>query len=122
MTDDAVRLAVVNRLSWIKKQQAQFESQPRQSEREVVTGETHFFFGRRYRLRSCARRRRGRRRQLPRRSRSTALAFAVARRGSTRDRELLPSPRSRPKYQSRYPTPYAEVLIQDKHHGAAPTA
>ena len=39
MTDDAVRLAVVNRLSWIKKQQAQFESQPRQSEREVVTGE-----------------------------------------------------------------------------------
>ena len=51
MTDDAVRLAVVDKLAWIKKQQARFESQPRQSEREVVTGETHFFFGRRYRLR-----------------------------------------------------------------------
>ena len=58
------------------------------------------------------RRRRERRRRLRRRSRSTALALAVARRGST----LLPRlKRSRPKSQSRYPTPYAEVLIQDKH-------
>ena len=55
--------------------------------------------------------------RLRRRSRSTALALAVARRGSM----LLPRlKRSRPKSQSRYPTPYAEVLIQDKQHGAAP--
>jgi hypothetical protein len=72
-------------------------------------------------LRPSARRRPERRRRLRRRSRSTALASAVARRGSTRGRELLPSPRSRPKYQSRYPTPYAEVLIQDKHE-PPPTA
>lgn len=51
MSDDAVRLAVIDKLAWIKKQQARFESQPRQSERDFVTGETHFFFGRRYRLR-----------------------------------------------------------------------
>ena len=51
MTDDAVRLAVIDKLGWIKKQQDRFESQPRQSEREMVTGETHFFFGRGYRIR-----------------------------------------------------------------------
>lgn len=33
-----------------KKQQADFEKQPRQSEREMVPGESHYFFGRRYRL------------------------------------------------------------------------
>jgi len=38
-------------LSWIKKQRAAFKAQPRQSARKVVTGETHFFFGQRYRLR-----------------------------------------------------------------------
>ena len=51
MSKDAVRLAVVNRLSWIKKQRAAFKAQPRQSARKMVTGETHFFFGKRYRLR-----------------------------------------------------------------------
>lgn len=51
MSDDAVRLAVIDKLSWIKKQQAKFAAQPRQSERQFLTGETHFFFGRRYRLR-----------------------------------------------------------------------
>ncbi len=51
MSDEAVRLAVIEKLGWIKKQQARFESQPRQSEREMVSGETHYFFGRGYRLR-----------------------------------------------------------------------
>ena len=51
MTKDAVRLAVINKLSWIKKQRASFKAQPRQSARKMVTGETHFFFGQRYRLR-----------------------------------------------------------------------
>lgn len=51
VTDDAVRLAVIGKLGWIKKQQDRFESQPRQSEREMVTGETHYFFGRGYRIR-----------------------------------------------------------------------
>ena len=48
--DDAVRLAVVSRLAWIRKRQARFVAQHRQSEREFVTGETHYFEGRRYRL------------------------------------------------------------------------
>lgn len=50
VTDDNVRLAVISRLKWIKTQQASFQSQPRQSERELVTGESHYFFGQRYRL------------------------------------------------------------------------
>lgn len=50
INDDRVRGAIVSKLSWIKKQQADFEKQPRQSEREMVPGESHYFFGRRYRL------------------------------------------------------------------------
>lgn len=56
LTDDNIRLAVISRLGWIKKQQAQFQAQPRQSEREMVTGESHFFFGKRYRLEVVERR------------------------------------------------------------------
>jgi len=48
--DERVRLAVISKLSWIRKQQADFKAQPRQTEREMVTGESHFFMGRRYRL------------------------------------------------------------------------
>jgi predicted metal-dependent hydrolase len=51
VSDDAVRLAVIGKLGWIKRQQAKFKSQPRQSKREMVTGESHYFLGRRYRLR-----------------------------------------------------------------------
>ena len=50
LDDDAVRLAVVSRLGWIRRQQAAFEGQERQSLREFVTGESHYFEGRRYRL------------------------------------------------------------------------
>ena len=48
--DDAVRLAVISRLKWIRRQQARFAEQERQSRREMVTGESHYFRGRRYRL------------------------------------------------------------------------
>lgn len=50
LKDEAVRVAVVSRLGWIRKQQQRFEQQERQSEREMVTGESHYFRGRRYRL------------------------------------------------------------------------
>lgn len=50
VSDDAVRLAVVTRMGWIQRQRARFEGQSRQSERRFVSGETHFFQGRRYRL------------------------------------------------------------------------
>ena len=51
INDNAVRLAVVQRLRWIKSQQARFQSQIRESEREMVTGESHYVWGKRYRLR-----------------------------------------------------------------------
>lgn len=50
VSDDNVRLAVISKLSWIKKQQQEFKDQPRQSERAYVSGECHYFFGKRYRL------------------------------------------------------------------------
>lgn len=51
MSDEAIRMAIVTRLAWINKQRAKFAEQPRQSEREAVTGESHYYLGRRYRLR-----------------------------------------------------------------------
>ena len=51
VSDEAVRLAVIDKLGWIKRQRAQFFKQPRQSAREMVNGESHYFLGRRYRLR-----------------------------------------------------------------------
>jgi predicted metal-dependent hydrolase len=48
--DEAVRLAVIARIPWIKRQQAKFEGQVRQSAREYVSGESHYFQGNRYLL------------------------------------------------------------------------
>lgn len=50
LDDEAVRLAVVSRLGWIRRQQRSFEKQVRQSKRELVTGESHYFLGQRYLL------------------------------------------------------------------------
>lgn len=50
LDDQAVRLAVITRLGWIRRQQRRFEQQVRQSRRDVVTGESHYYQGRRYRL------------------------------------------------------------------------
>ncbi len=50
VSDEAVRLAVISRLPWIKRQKSRFQRQARQSERQFVTGECHYFQGRRYRL------------------------------------------------------------------------
>lgn len=49
--DEAVQLAVVSKLAWIRRHQKTFAEQPRQSQREMVSGESHYFEGRRYRLR-----------------------------------------------------------------------
>jgi predicted metal-dependent hydrolase len=48
--EEAVRLAVISRLGWIRRMQRGFEEQVRQSQREMVTGESHYFRGRRYLL------------------------------------------------------------------------
>ncbi len=50
MTETAIRMAVISRIPWIKKQQSDFAKQPRQSDREMVSGECHYLWGRRYRL------------------------------------------------------------------------
>jgi predicted metal-dependent hydrolase len=50
LDDEAVRLAVVSRLGWISRKRKAFEEQVRQSRREMVTGESHYFQGRRYLL------------------------------------------------------------------------
>ncbi len=46
--DEAVRLAVISKLAWIKRQRAKFEGQERQSAREYITGESHYYWGQRY--------------------------------------------------------------------------
>jgi predicted metal-dependent hydrolase len=50
LDDEAVRLAVISRLAWIRRKQDGFAQQDRQSQREMVTGESHYVQGRRYRL------------------------------------------------------------------------
>lgn len=60
VSDDAVRLAVIAKLGWIRRQRATFAAQPRQSQREMVSGESHYFLGRRYRLRVVEHNGRGR--------------------------------------------------------------
>ena len=50
VNDEAVRLFVITKLAWIKRHKAKFAGQKRQSAREYVTGESHYFQGRRYRL------------------------------------------------------------------------
>ena len=50
MDDEAIRLFVVSRLPWIKKQRAKFQNQKRQPEREFVSGESHYLWGERYLL------------------------------------------------------------------------
>ncbi|HWL43220.1 MAG TPA: SprT family zinc-dependent metalloprotease [Ilumatobacter sp.] len=50
LDDDQVRLAVVHRLGWIRRQRDHLRSAHRQSEREMVTGESHYVWGTRRRL------------------------------------------------------------------------
>jgi predicted metal-dependent hydrolase len=50
LDDDRVRLAVIQRLPWIKKQRAQLRSAERQTQREMITGESHYVWGIRHRL------------------------------------------------------------------------
>lgn len=50
MSLEAIRVAVVVRLAWVKRNQKQIALALRQSPREMVDGETHYFLGQRYRM------------------------------------------------------------------------
>lgn len=50
MNDEAIERFVRTKASWIKKQVAKFDKQPRQSERKYVSGETLYVWGRQYYL------------------------------------------------------------------------
>ncbi|BCL81428.1 metal-dependent hydrolase [Ktedonobacteria bacterium brp13] len=50
VNDEAVRLFTISKLAWIKHQQARFAGQERQSAREFVSGESHYYQGHRYLL------------------------------------------------------------------------
>lgn len=50
INDEAVRLFTISRLPWIKRQQARFEEQERQPARTFLSGESHYYQGRRYLL------------------------------------------------------------------------
>ena len=48
--EDTIRLAVVQRLPWIRRQREQFQKVDRQTKRKMESGETHYVWGQRYRL------------------------------------------------------------------------
>jgi len=48
--DETIRALVVSKMPWIKKQRSKFNKQERQTRREYVSGESHFFMGNRYLL------------------------------------------------------------------------
>lgn len=49
--DDQVRVFLTTKLAWIRKQQAKFLGQRRQTQRKYVSGETYYYLGQPYRLR-----------------------------------------------------------------------
>jgi predicted metal-dependent hydrolase len=55
LDDEQVRLALVQRLPWIKRQRERLQGAERQSPREMVTGESHYLWGGRYRLKVVGR-------------------------------------------------------------------
>ena len=50
MTEESIRLFLITKLPWIKQRVSQVLEQNRQSPRTYVSGENHYFKGRRYRL------------------------------------------------------------------------
>lgn len=50
MNLDTIRVFALNKLKWIKKQQASFQNQDRETRREFLTKESHYFRGKRYLL------------------------------------------------------------------------
>jgi len=51
MTLDTIRIYAISKLSWIRQQQRKFREQPRETLREYLNKEGHYFLGKRYLLR-----------------------------------------------------------------------
>ena len=47
---DTIRVFAISKLKWIKKQQEAFKNQERETEREYLTRESHYYLGQRYLL------------------------------------------------------------------------
>jgi predicted metal-dependent hydrolase len=50
MKEESIRLYAISKLSWVKRQIEKIQNQERQTSREYVSGENHYFKGLRYRL------------------------------------------------------------------------
>jgi len=50
LKDEAIRLFAISKIRWIKKHQKNFYDQLREAPREYITGESHYFDGKRYLL------------------------------------------------------------------------
>lgn len=50
LKDEAIRLYAIGKIRWIKKHQKSFYEQLRETPREYITGESHYFDGKRYLL------------------------------------------------------------------------
>lgn len=50
LDEEQIRLAIIQRLPWIRRQRQQLQEASRQSPREMVNGESHYVWGRRHRL------------------------------------------------------------------------
>jgi predicted metal-dependent hydrolase len=51
LSEETIRLYAISKLSWIKRQQKKILDQARESKREFINKETHYFQGRKYLLR-----------------------------------------------------------------------
>jgi hypothetical protein len=49
-TDETIKALLTSKMPWINKQKVRFEKQERQTKREFVSGESHYFMGNRYLL------------------------------------------------------------------------
>ena len=49
-SDETLRIFLITKSAWIKKQKERFAKQERQTKREYVSGESHYFMGRKYQL------------------------------------------------------------------------
>ena len=50
MDFETIRLFSISKLAWIRKQQIKLRNQKRETVREYISGESHFYFGKRYLL------------------------------------------------------------------------